>query len=124
MYTHLHVTQLVLLSFLLLTILSKTTMTDSGLGNIAQKQLAEIAEGLTKDGLAQLAISRQDSEPLIALTHNIEASSYLRLAKRLVEESGGGHYKRHDYVDILTDLKIENEKIMQDLISQHIMIKG
>ena len=124
MYTALRATQIVLIIFLSLSLLSKTTMPDTILGNTAQKQIARISKGITKDGLTQLAISRQDSEPLIALIHNIEASNCLKLAKRLVEESGGEHHDKYDYIDLLADLTAEREKIMQELLSHYMMIKN
>lgn len=68
---------------------------------------------LAREGLTLTEVSRQDSEALIALLHNAEASAHLRAAKLLAEESGSvGHL---DYLDILADLSNEQEVILLEL---------
>ena len=98
-------------------------MSETGIGDSTRKQVSKLAQNVTRDGLAQMVLSRQDSEPLIALLHNIEASSHLRLAKRLLEEGGAKHESDIDYIDILADLSSEHENILQELIATHITSK-
>lgn len=103
----------VLVALLAISLLSRMTMAESGLGAYARGQMRQTERRLARDGMAQAAVSRQDTDAVVALLHNAEASAHLRAAKILAEESGG--QGEHDYLDQLADLATEQESILMEL---------
>jgi hypothetical protein len=103
-----------LLFFLLIVcLLSRMTMSESGLGAYARGQMRQTEKRLARDGLARAAVSRQDTDTVIALLHNAEATAYLHAAKALAEESG--HAGQLDYLDHMAQLATEQETILMEL---------
>lgn len=98
---------------LVVCVLSRMTMSESGLGAYARGQMRQTERRLARDGMAQAAVSRQDTEAVVALLHNAEASAHLRAAKALAEESGSAG--QLDYLDQLADLATEQESILLEL---------
>ena len=73
---------------------------------------------LSSEGQLQAIMSRQDSEPLLALLHNMEAAASIRAAKKLAEESGVLHQSVTEFLDELAELSQDQDILMRALLDQ------
>ena len=112
---HVRIAAGVMVVFLSLCALSRTTMAESALGGYARGQLLQVLQGVVRESDIQGQVSRQDSDPLIALLHNTEAIANLRIAKRLAEETGLTKDMQVDFMDVLAELSNEQEILVRTL---------
>ena len=106
----------VLVAFLLICMLSRMTMAESTLGGYARGQLLRTLGRIVKEGDMQAQISRQDADPLVAILHNAEATSNLRVAKHLAEETGLTQKLGVDFMDRLAELVSERDELIRLLM--------
>lgn len=98
---------------------SKMSTPESLMGAHSQKQITHAANRIAAEAQTQAEMSRQDTEPLIALLHNIEAASGFRAAKRLCEESGASQREQvNTYLGLLCDLTEEQDSILRALLER------
>jgi hypothetical protein len=95
-------------------ILSKTVSGESSLGNFATDTVKATCLKLLKEGEFARNLSKQDTLPVIALLHNIEALTLVKCAKKLANE-----YSlpvSPDVLDMLQDLQDETDIIIANII--------
>ena len=106
---------LTLVGLLCISWLSRMSMSESVMGAYGREQMLRSIKRIHADAQTQIEMSRQDTDPVIALMHNAEASSHLRAAKRLAEESGVLHTCKINFIDLMATLAQEQDVIMRDL---------
>lgn len=106
-----------LLGLVVVCFASRMSMPESIMGSHSQKQITHAANRIAAEAQIQAEMSRQDTDALIALLHNIEAASGFRAAKRLCEESG---VSQREHVNkcqgMLCDLAEEQDSILRALL--------
>ena len=80
---YVQVAGVILIGLLLVCVLSRMTMAESALGGYARGQVLITLRRLLKECDTLMQISRQDTDPLVALLHNAEAAANLRAAKKI-----------------------------------------
>jgi hypothetical protein len=98
---------------LVVSLLSRMTMTESALGAHGKRQILGLVRKLGIDSDAQAEMSRQDTDPLVALLHNVEAAANARVAKRLADESGLPPPR--DYLASIDELSLEQDELLRAL---------
>lgn len=73
---------------------------------------------ISNDALTQAEISRQDTDPIVALLHNAEAICHLRAAKRLAEESSTTRATGLDFMDLLEGLAQDQDSLLRELAAR------
>ena len=86
------------------------------MGAHGQQQLLWVARRLLRDADAQAQMARQDSDPLVALIHSVEAHTNMRAARRLGEETKTLPLLRRDFVDDLAQMQQEQDLCVQALM--------
>uniref|UniRef100_A0A6C0C2B5 Uncharacterized protein n=1 Tax=viral metagenome TaxID=1070528 RepID=A0A6C0C2B5_9ZZZZ len=108
-----------LLGLLVVCLASRMSMPESAMGSHSQKQITHAATRMAGDAQVQAEMSRQDTDALIALLHNVEASAGFRAAKRLCEEGGGADRDQvNKYLGMLCDLSEEQDIIIRALVDR------
>lgn len=92
------------------------SMSESALAAYGRDQMLRTVRRVCADADAQCEMSRQDTDPLIALLHNVEAASNLKAAKRLAEESGTLKESKRDFVTALAELGQEQDALIRALL--------
>ena len=106
---------LTLAGLLVVCLLSRMSMSESKLGAYGREQMLHTVKRVSSDALIQAEFSRQDTDPIVALLHNAEASCHLRAAKRLAEESGVTKTTGLDFVDLLAELAQDQDALLREL---------
>ena len=105
------------LGLLIVSVLSRTSVSESQLGVYGQRQLSTTIQRIVGDATLQAEVSRQDTDPLIALVHNSEASANLRAAKRLNDESGFA--PSEPIMDALVELSKDQDLLIRALAAEN-----
>ena len=98
---------------------SRMSVSESSIGAHGKKQILHTVNKIAMESQTQADMSRQDTDPLIALLHNIEAASGFKAAKRLSEECGVANKESSDqYLSDLCDLTEEQDSILRSLLDR------
>ena len=98
---------------------SRMSMPESAMGTHSQMQITHVAGRIAAEAQIQADMSRQDTNALIALLHNVEATTGVRAAKRLHEESGVPKQELiNGYLGMLCDLAEEQDSIVRVLLER------
>ena len=109
---------LTLTGLFVVCVLSRMSMAESKIGAYGREQMLLTVKRIGNDALTQAEISRQDTDPIIALLHNSEAICHLRAAKRLSEEASVTKATGLDFVDLLAGLVQDQDSLLRELASR------
>ena len=109
---------LTLTGLVVVCIFSRMSMSESKLGAYGREQMLRTVQRVGSDAAVLAEISRQDTDPIVALLHNAEAACHLRAAKRLAEETGVTAASGIDFVDLLAGLAQDQEVMMRELAAR------
>jgi hypothetical protein len=109
---------LTLFGLLIVCMLSRMSMAESEIGAYGRQQMLLTVKRISNDALMQAEISRQDTDPIVALLHNAEAICHLRAAKRLSEETSTTKSTGLDFVDLLAGLAQDQDALLRELASR------
>lgn len=118
-YTLLRSSAFALAALIIVCLLSRMSMSDSIMGDHGRTQITQTAHRIAADAQMQSIMSRQDTDPIVALFHNIEASAGYKVAKRLCEESGKSSKEQRElYMSSLCDLNEEQDSLLHTLLAR------